>query len=62
MLSKIISGIMNWLVASVILPVMYFVYDTFKLRRENKELKLAIETLKNAKTKTDIDAAIDNIP
>lgn len=62
MLNKIIAAFMNWLVVSVILPAMYFVYDVYKLRKENKELKGKIEALKNAKTKEQINAAIDNIP
>lgn len=62
MLNKIIAGILNWLVASVIIPAMYFIYDVYKLRKENKELKKAIEELKSAKTKPEIDASIDNLP
>ena len=41
---------------------MAFVWDVFKLRKENKELKTAVENLKNAKTKSDIDASIDQLP
>lgn len=62
MINKVIAAFMNWLVVSVILPAMYFVYDVYKLRKENKELKKAIEDLKNAKTKADIDRSIDNLP
>ena len=62
MLNKIIAGVLNWLVTSLIIPAMYFVYDVFKLRKENKELKKAIEELKNAKSKPEIDASIDNLP
>lgn len=62
MLNKVIAGLMNWLVTAVVLPAMYFIYDVYKLRKENKELKKSIQDLKNAKTKTDIDTAIDNIP
>jgi TM2 domain-containing membrane protein YozV len=62
MLNKIIAGVLNWLVVSIIMPAMYFVYDVFKLRKENKELKKAIEEIKSAKTKPQIDASIDNLP
>lgn len=62
MLNKIIAGILDWFITSLIIPAMYFVYDVFKLRKENKELKKAIEELKNAKTKADIDRAVDNLP
>ena len=61
MLAKLSTIVLNWLLTAVIMPVLYFVYDTFKLRKENKELKAKIETLKNAKTKPEIDAAIDAI-
>jgi len=62
MINKIISGVLSWLVTAIVLPGMYFIYDVYKLRKENKELKLAIENLKNAKTKTEIDVSIDNLP
>ena len=62
MLNKIVAGILNWLVVSIVMPVMHFVYDKYKLRQENKRLKQVIEDLKNAKTKDDIDTAIDNLP
>jgi hypothetical protein len=62
MLNKVITVILDWALTSIILPLMYLVYDVFKLRKENKELKKNIEVLKNAKTKEDIDRAIDNIP
>lgn len=62
MLNKLIAGFLNWLIASLIMPAMYFVYDVYKLRRENKQLKLTIEGLKNAKTKVDIDRSIDDLP
>ena len=61
MLAKLSTIVLNWLLTAVIMPVLYFVYDTFKLRRENKELKAEIKVLKDAKTKPEIDAAIDAI-
>jgi hypothetical protein len=62
MLNKIIAGVLNWFITSLILPAMYFVYDVYRLRKENKELKKSIEDLKNAKDKKAIDIAIDNLP
>lgn len=62
MLNKVIAGLMNWLITAVVLPAMYFVYDVYKLRKENKELKKSIQELKNAKTKPEIDASIDRLP
>jgi len=62
MLNKIIAGVLNWFITSLILPAMYFVYDIYRLRKENKELKKSIEDLKNAKDKKAIDIAIDNLP
>lgn len=62
MLNKIIAGIMNWLVASIVIPAMAWIWDMWKLRKENKELKEHIKDLKNAKTKSDIDSAIDELP
>lgn len=62
MLNKVIAALMNWIVSAIFLPAMYFIYDVYKLRKENKELKKAIEDLKNAKTKTAIDSAVDSLP
>lgn len=62
MMNKIISGVLNWLITAIVLPGMYFIYDVYRLRKENKVLKQSIEDLKNAKGKTAIDTAIDNLP
>lgn len=61
-MNKIISGVLNWLITAIVLPGMYFIYDVYRLRKENKVLKQSIEDLKNAKGKTAIDTAIDNLP
>lgn len=61
MMAKLSTIVLNWLLTAVVMPVLYFVYDVFKLRKENKVLKTEIETLKNAKTKPEIDASIDDI-
>ncbi len=53
---------MNWLVASIVIPAMAWIWDVWKLRKENKELKKSIEDLKSAKTKSEIDSAIDETP
>lgn len=62
MISKVVAAVMTWIAKSVILPLLYFFYDVYRLRKENKELKQAIEDLKNAKDKKSIDIAIDHIP
>ena len=62
MLNKIISGVLGWFITAVVLPGMYFIYDVYKLRKENKILRQSIEELKSAKTKQEIDLAIDRIP
>lgn len=61
MWAKALVVIFNWATTAIIIPIIAFFYDSYKLRKENKELKLAIENLKNAKTKPQIDAAIDAI-
>jgi len=62
MTSKVVAAVMTWIAKSVILPLLYFFYDVYRLRKENRELKQAIEDLKNAKDKKSIDVAIDHIP
>ena len=61
MMKKLVEYTLNWLVTAVILPTFYFMYDVYRIRKENKELKKSIEDLKNAKNKQEIDTAIDNI-
>lgn len=61
MIKKLVEYILNWLVTAVILPTCYFIYDVYRLRKENKELKKQIQDLKDAKTQKDIDTAIDNL-
>jgi hypothetical protein len=62
MLNKVIMGLMNWLATAVLLPVFYFVYDKYRISKENKELKKVIEGLQIAKSKEDIDRNIDLLP
>ena len=62
MLNKVIMGLMNWLATTVLLPMFYFVYDKYRINKENKELKKVIEGLKNAKSKEDINSSIDQLP
>jgi hypothetical protein len=47
---------------SVLMPIGIWLADYWKIKKENKELKASIETLKNAKDKPSIDIAIDHIP
>lgn len=61
MIAKIVSAVLTWLLKYAVLPVLYFFYDTYKLRKENIQLKQNVEELKNAKTKSDIDSAIDKL-
>lgn len=61
MWAKVIPIVLNWVSTAVILPMITFFYDLYRLRKENKELKANIEILKNAKTNPEIDAAIDSI-
>ena len=61
MMAKVITIILNWVSTAVILPLIAFFYDSYRLRKENKILKANIETLKLAKNKPEIDKAIDEI-
>lgn len=53
---------MNWFLVTLISPAIAWFIDMWVLRKENKELKKSIKALKDAKTKTEIDIAIDNLP
>lgn len=62
MLQKIVNLLLNYLVTYIIIPISWVVVDYFRMKKTIKELNKEIESLKNAKTKTDIDTAIDNLP
>ena len=62
MIASIVSSVLNWLALSVLMPIGIWLGDYWRIKKENKELKKAVEELKNAKTKTSIDSAYDNIP
>lgn len=62
MVASIVNAVLNWLAVSVFLPIGAWLVDYWRIKKENKELKKAVEELKNAKTKTSIDTAYDNIP
>jgi hypothetical protein len=61
MIQKIVSAVLNWVLMSVIIPIIVYAYDLIKIKKENNDLKKKIEKLKNAKTKDEIDTAIDDI-
>jgi hypothetical protein len=62
MLNTVISVLLNWFLTIIVIPGMAFIYDVYRLRKENKELKKIIEEFKNAKTKPSIDVSIDQLP
>ncbi|MEY3787125.1 MAG: hypothetical protein RIQ94_185 [Pseudomonadota bacterium] len=62
MINKITTAILNWFLAYLLIPISMIVVDYFKMKKTIKQLNIDIEALKNAKTKKDIDIAIDNLP
>lgn len=62
MINKIVGALMNWLIAYMLIPVSWVVIDYFRMKKTIKQLNVDIEKLKNAKTKIDIDTAVDNLP
>jgi hypothetical protein len=61
MIDSIIAGFFNWFLTAMVIPVMYYLYDYYNLKKQNKELIEKIDILKKAKTREEINAAIDNI-
>lgn len=61
-MQKLVNLLLNWAVAYVIIPLSMWVVDYFRLRKENKELKLKVKALEDAKTPKEKDEAIDNMP
>ena len=62
MLSKVITILLNYLMTYVFIPISWVIVDYFKMKKTIKQLNIDIEALKNAKTKKDIDIAIDHVP
>lgn len=62
MIDSVVKSILNWIALSVLMPLGIWLADYWKIKKENKELKKVIDEFKNAKTKPDIDTAIDNLP
>lgn len=62
MLNTIVASILNWLAASVLVPMGVWLGHYWLLKKENAELKKAVAALKNAQTPKAKDEAVDNIP
>ena len=62
MINSIVSAVMNWIAMSVLMPIGMWLADYWRIKKENKDLKVTIEAIRNAKTKTDIDSAYDKLP
>lgn len=62
MTAKIVSAILNWLFVTVVSPILYYLYDYLRLKKIEKASKKAAEDLNAARTKEDIDKAIDKMP
>lgn len=53
---------MNYILTYVLIPISWVVIDYFRMKKTIKQLNIDIEKLKNAKTKSEIDIAVDHIP
>ena len=61
MLNSIVTSILNWVAASLLVPLGVWLSHYWILKKENAELKKTIEALKNAQTPKEKDEAIDHI-
>jgi hypothetical protein len=61
-MSKIFSAFFQWAFVNVILPFIQKLIDKAKMKKVAERNKKTIEDLKNAKSSSDVDSAIDNIP
>ena len=62
LLNKIVAAIMNWVAASLLVPLGVIIGDYFKMKKTIKELNNEINSLKAAKTKDQINEAINKLP
>lgn len=61
-MSKVFSAFFQWAFVNVILPFIQKLIDKAKLKKMAERNEKTIEDLKNAKSSSDVDSAIDNIP
>lgn len=62
MVASIVNAVMNWLAVSVLMPIGAWLLDYWRIKKENTKLKQVVKDLNDAKSKTDIDSAIDRLP
>lgn len=61
-MGKFIPQILSWILKDVIAPMVNYLLDVIKIEAIKKQDQKAIEDLKNAKSDSDVDRAIDNLP
>lgn len=62
MIDTIVKSVLNWIAMSVLMPIGVWLMDYWKIKKENKEMKIEIEALKKASTLKDKIDASNNIP
>lgn len=61
-MNKILPIIFNWVLSELIVPLIHFLGDSKKLLEKKVKANQAAKELKDAKSNSDIDRAIDNLP
>jgi len=60
--NSLITSILNWLVVNFIIPFIKTIKDKASIAKKVDDDKKKVEDLENAKSASDIDRAIDNLP
>ena len=61
MLKTVVNLLLNYIVQYIFIPISWVIVDYFRMKKTIKKQNEEINELKNAKTKADIDRAIDNL-
>lgn len=62
MIDSIVKSILNWIALSVLMPIGIWLADYWKIKKENKELKIEVDALKKASTLKDKIEAANSMP
>lgn len=61
-MSFILKAVINWILSTFLLPFFSLIQNIYLSKKAEIKANNAVKQLKNAKTKDEIDSAVDNLP
>jgi hypothetical protein len=61
-MSFILKAVINWILSTFLLPLFSMLKNTYLSKKAEIKANNAVKQIKNAKTKEEIDSAIDSLP